>query len=180
MKLFYKLGRANIKIGLWLTSKHKTMGVYDWVKGGYHVLFLDYDNIHLEWLIDELKRIQEQFHLSNFYLFHSSFNSYHAVCFDVLTASDCQKIIMQTNCDETFKKAMFYDHCSRVLRVHPKGHTAKPIYKGIIPSNYRARQKSTGHMKFFAFNYNMNNIDCSNENNIYDIKLINYPTKKNV
>jgi len=180
MKFFTQIGRLNIRFGMWLTSKNKTIGVYDWVKGGYHVLFLDYDNIHLNWLLQELKRIQEQFKLSNLYIFHSSYNSYHVVCFDVLTAMETQQIVMTTNCDESFKKAMYYDHCSRVLRTHAKGKTDKPIFKGVIPSFYRHRKKSSGHIKFFNFNYDLRIIDCSNENNIYEVKLINYPTKKNV
>ena len=179
-KHLIKLGRFNFSIASWVTSKVRTTGIYDITEGGKHVLFLDYDKTRLEWLKAELKRLQEENNLSDIYVIQSSEKSYHAICCDEMHAIEAQQIILQTNCDESFKKAMYYDYCSRVLRTFPKGHTPKPKYLLTLKSKHNQRKKSLAHIKFLQLNYGIPNMNFENNNGIEKIWLIDYPTKKNV
>lgn len=179
-KHLIKLGRFNFSIASWMTSKVRTTGIYDWVEGGKHVLFMDYDKIRYKWLIQELKRLQQENKLSDIYIIQSSEKSYHAICCDEMHAIEAQQIILQTNCDESFKKAMYYDYCSRVLRTFPKGHTSKPKYLLTLKSKHNQRKKSLAHIKFLQLNYDIPNMNFENNNGNEKIWLIDYPTKKNI
>lgn len=181
-KLFLKLGRFNLSFACWFASKTRTQGIYDWVEGGHHVLFLDYDRMRKEWVEEELKRLQTEFKLSNIYVLQSSERCFHAICCDVLLPVAAQQIVMQSNCDESFKKAMFYDYCSRVLRTFPKGGTQKPKYLFTLKSEHNQRKKSLAHLKYLQFNYGIPEKDMNYENHNDNgiIWHIDYPTKKNI
>jgi hypothetical protein len=181
-KIFIKLGRFNLSFSCWIASKTRTQGIYDWVEGGHHVLFLDYDNMREEWVEEELTRLQNEFKLSNLYVIQSSERSFHAICCDVMLPVEAQQIVMQSNADESFKKAMFYDYCSRVLRTFGKGHTAKPQYLFTLKSKHKERQKSLAHLKYLQFSYGIPEKDMNydNHNNNGKIWMIDYPTKKNI
>jgi len=179
-KHLIKLGRFNLSIAGRVASKVRTTGIYDWVEGGEHVLFMDYDKMQLSWLKQELTRLQREHKLSDIYIIQSSERSFHAICCDVMPAIEAQRIILQTNCDESFKKAMFYDYCSRVLRTFPKGHTAKPKYLTTLRSEYNERKKSLAHLTFLKFHYGIPNMNFENHNDEGKICMIDYPTKKNI
>ena len=68
-------------------------------KDGKYCIFLDYDNSELSWIEAELNHLQHAFLLSDFYLFKSSENSYHAVCFDKVTMEDYVKILKNSSVD---------------------------------------------------------------------------------
>ena len=188
MNFFWKIGRFNLRFRCWIASKTRTTGIYDWVEGGQKVLFLDYDNIRKEWLLQELQRIQSEYKLSTIYVFQTrkkneeGDGSFHAVCFDTLSPVEAQRIVMQTNCDESFKKAMYYDYCSRVLRTFPKGVVTIPKYLLSLKSEHNHRKKALGHLTFFEFQYEIpkKEMNYDNHNDNGRIWAINYPTTKNV
>lgn len=186
----FKWGRFNFSFSLkmWWASKTRTMGIYDWVSGGYKVLFLDYDNIRKEWLMQELKRIQRENKLSTIYIFQTrkkneeGDGSFHAICCDVLSNIEAQRIILTTNCDETFKKAMYYDYCSHVLRTFPKGGVTSPQHLLSLKSEHNQRKKSLAHLRFLQFQYDIpsEEMNYENHNNNGKLWLIDYPTRKNI
>lgn len=179
-KHLIKLGRFNLSIASWFASKTKTTGIYDWIEGGMHVLFMDYDKMREEWLKQELLNIQNENKLSDIIVLQSSERSFHAICCDELTAIEAQRIVLQSNCDESFKKAMYYDYCSRVLRTFAKGHTEKPKYLFTLKSEHNQRKKSLAHLKFLKFNYDIPDMNFTNHNEKGKIWMIEYPTKKNI
>lgn len=178
LRFGFKFGRFSFSLGAWFASDTRTLGVYDWVEGGGHVLFLDYDRMRWGWMIQELKRLQDEHNLSDFYLFESSPNSFHAVCVDVLTANEAQKVIMSSNCDESFKQAMFFDYRSRVLRCFPKGKTKKPNYLGVVKRNSE-RVKSLGHLLFLEKHYKVK-VNYEGVGGSSRVWFVDYPTRKNI
>lgn len=188
MRYSFKWGRFNLIFKMWWASKVRTMGIYDWVEGGQKVLFLDYDNIRKEWLLQELTRIQREYKLSQIYLFQTrkkneeGDGSFHAICADILSNIEAQRIILQTNCDESFKKAMNYDYCSHVLRTFPKGGVASPQYLLSLKSEHTHRKKALGHLRFLEFQYGIpaEEMNYENHNDNGRIWAIDYPTKKNI
>jgi len=176
------LGRLNIsfKLFFWITPKNRTLGIYDICKNGKHIVFLDYDKFRLEWLENEIKYLQNKYKLSDFYIFQSSPYSYHAVCFDMLSNFLHNKILMETNIDDSFLNAMRFDYGSRVLRVFPKGQTKKPKLLKIIKSINNQYQKSIDHIKAFEYNYDISIKNKKNGVNLDEIYLIDYPTEVNV
>lgn len=180
MKFFLKLLRLRLSMDAHLVSKVRTAGIYDWIEEGKHVLFLDYDIMRYEWMLQELKYLQKKYNLSEFYIFESSKNSYHAICCDELTAIECQEIVLDSNCDESFKNAMFYDYRSRVLRCFPKGETKKPRYLATMKTNRKPeRFKSLGHLLYIKKHFGAP-INTEYHNNKSRVWFVDYPTKKNI
>ena len=163
-----------------MTSKYRTIGVYDICKNGKHVLFLDYDKFRFEWLVNEIKYLQKKYKLSDFYIFKSSSYSFHAVCFDMLSNYLHTRVLMETNIDDSFLNAMRFDYGSRVLRIFPKGRTDKPQFLKIIKSRFNKHPKSLDHIKLFENNYNIKVENKRGGISLDEIYLINYPTELNV
>ena len=137
----FKLKNHNlfIKVQLWKTLKIRTAGIESRVKGTpFHCIFLDYDNITLETLIeDELKPLQEIFKLGNFYVFQTGDTNYHCICKDVRTARGVYEIISSCNCDQAFKRAILInEYRSWVLRFDEKGNRPPPKYVCKVESRY--------------------------------------------
>lgn len=165
------------------TPSERTMGVYDITPEGKHCLFLDYDHTNYEWLLGELLYLQRKYELSSLFIFQSSPFSYHVVCFDKFTMAELNMIVIDTNCDEAFKRALIWDFNSRVLRVFPKGITEKPYFKACLKMK-GSREKSLAHMKFFKLNYEVPEKYLSLSDEYSDknqkVYLIDYPTGKNI
>jgi len=69
---------------------------------GRYVLCLDYDRQPCEWIMQELKRLQQDFALGDFWIFESSKESYHAVCLDKLFYREMLEIMRCTTIDEKY------------------------------------------------------------------------------
>jgi len=110
----------------------------------------------------------------------SSPYSYHAVCFDMINNHYHNKILMETNIDDSFLNAMRFDYGSRVLRVFPKGQTKKPKLLKTIKSKYNHYTKSLDHIKVFEYNYGIKIKNRKNGIKLDEIYLIDYPTELNV
>jgi hypothetical protein len=172
--------RLNWDISLSIKATVKTKGVYDIVPHTpYHVIFLDYDRFMLQWLVDELKYFIEKYKLSEFIIMESSPLSYHAICFSQVTWKEAMTIINESNCDDLYKDAATFDFKSKVLRTFPKGDTPMPKFKMIVPSNHNQKTKSLGHINYYKFKFNIQDINETNaiNNGIYQIQ---YTTKNHI
>ena len=88
-QLIFKIGipftKRTIRFStiLYRTPDEETAGYTSRCKDGKHVIMLDYDGLSLNEVIDEIKFLQKQFRLSNFFIWECDRNdSYHAVCLD--------------------------------------------------------------------------------------------------
>lgn len=157
-----------------------TIGIYDICKDGKHILFLDYDTFRWDWLIDELKFLQNKYKLSDFYIFESSAGSYHAVCFDKLPNYELHLILRETNVDESFYNAVHFDYGSRVLRLFPKGKKAPPRFVKCLESRYNRREKSLDHIETFELNYGIRVKNRVKGVSLGQVYLIKYYTEHSV
>jgi len=115
-----------------------------------HVLFLDYDNIVDERLVEELRFLQEEFELGNFYVLQTSKWGRHAICIDALTFKEILEIVRFSSCDSLFKRGPgINEFRSWVLRYAKKGNRDAPKYLYTVESPYEGKNlQSLGHAKY--------------------------------
>lgn len=197
MKFSIRLLNIRFNFSFYIVPKTITYGVFNRIKNTpYRVLFIDYDSTPLEWVIEECRFLIRKFKLGDFIILESSKNSYHVLCFDVLSAKEETLILNDCSCDEMFKFSGNFDHRSKVLRISSKGKTYKPVFKYIIKSQFEGQhKKSLGHIMLYKdlFNIPFSKLNddtvfsswaeplISGEKEVlYTVSSIKYPTRKNV
>lgn len=136
----------------------------EWVAGignrcfpvGY-VIFLDYDKVPLNYIIDEITFIQEKYVLSEFYVF-STKKGYHAVCLDKVPVGELLDIMDSTVCDKDFRNVPLLSVSKTwVLRQTKKeGKDGDIGYLFRITPEERTiftRERSLAHAKFLTSRY---------------------------
>jgi hypothetical protein len=146
-------------------------------KYGKYIIFLDYDKIKLKWLRHEIDRLQEEFYLGDFYIFESSDDCYHAVCFDKITFKEFLTVLERTSVDQNYKIVpVKYGHKLWTLRVSDKKNRSIK-YLECIPSKYEElNTKSYAHMRILSNLYKKLNVSyIQNHDNCKDLILSRYP-----
>lgn len=173
MRYEFKWGKRIINLAFDISSKRYDMrymrGITNRTKDGLYCVFLEYDNIILPYVEDELKRLQAQFELSAFLVVKSSKNSYHCYCFDKVPYKLYREI--QDNATIDKKWVSFpINHGTHnwVLRYTPKkNNRIKPIR--IVYSEHSKYQQSRPHLllveKIFNISLKSHNLDT--ESNLY-------------
>lgn len=70
---------------------------------GLFVITIDYDSVpDFEFLRQELRRIQQDFNIGDFYIFQSSENKYHAICVDKIELTKYITILKNSSCDPNY------------------------------------------------------------------------------
>lgn len=135
----------------------ETYGITSRCFDGSHVIFLDFDGLNFDEMIDELENLIYRFELSSFYIFQNDMkNSFHAICLDKFRMYEAMDIISYTSADKGFKKApILFKQRRWVLRVSQKGSRKIPKYILTLSSRYNLAEKSTAHRIFLEQNYNM-------------------------
>jgi hypothetical protein len=115
-----------------------------------HVTFLDYDNITDDRLVEELRFIQEEFQIGNFYVLETRNEGRHAICIDALRFKDVLEIVRFSSCDLMFKKApRINEYRTWVLRYAKKGDRDEPKFLYTIESPHEGQNlQSRGHAKY--------------------------------
>jgi hypothetical protein len=145
----------------------------------YHVLFLDYDEIDEETLIEELTALIEESKIGNIYLFKMDREqAFHCICLDYFTFREVKLIALSTSCDIAAVIAPRYDKFRNwILRDAPKGERTTPVAYKTIESPYDGKRKqSSAHARFLNSMYGTN-IQLKNpDNNPEDIEAEAYKT----
>lgn len=116
---------------------------------GQMVLFLDYDLMELDWVLQDVDNLAHSFKLSHFFIYQSSRKGFHAVCLDKLSPSKFVEVMRASNCDPVFKQIpSFTSYRSWVLRVDEKGSKDRPRFVKFLKYPYKPDSISTAHMKF--------------------------------
>ena len=114
---------------------------------GKYIIFLDYDNLELSWIKPEIKRLQEDFKLSDFYLFRSSEKGVHAVCMDKVSLPKLVRILKNTSIDEKYIQVpLNFGKKIWTLRLSDKGGRSVEYLGSIMSDNYH-KEKSLAHIK---------------------------------
>jgi hypothetical protein len=129
-------------------------GITNRCSDGKYITFLDYDNIPYEWLKDELLAIQKEFDLKQIYLFKSSEESFHVICFEKMNREEYEKILHRSSCDPGYKKVPWaWGKRVATLRVSEKRGTTPTFMELLDRDAIPSRELSTAHIKFFEKNY---------------------------
>lgn len=68
-----------------------------------HWILIDYDDLTLKQIIEDVKKLQEEFELPSFYIMESSKGHYHAVCFKLLSFERYMKVLLSSDCCIDFR-----------------------------------------------------------------------------
>ena len=89
-------------------TNENVVGYTNRCQDGSYVIFLDYDNIEYEWLINEINYLQEMYRLGDFYIFSSSENCFHVVCLDKVPLEYYLKILRSSSVDPNYINVPLY------------------------------------------------------------------------
>jgi hypothetical protein len=146
-----------------------------------HCLFLDYDNVSYETVIEHLQYLQQEYLLGDMYLIESigkdelKCNSFNAICLDVLPLALCHLIgnDVFSPCDRNFFKYGF-KRGYYTLRFD-----CNKDFLGVISSEHRQYKKSLAHKKWLEWFFDIE-IPLDNSFNDYGkICLVQFPSTKN-
>jgi hypothetical protein len=92
-------------------QKPRTKDIYGYTNrcdDGKFIIFLDYDDLPIEWIKKELISLQETFeYLGDFYLLKSSECGNHAVCFSKINMTQLMMILYNSSVDIGFIRIPF-------------------------------------------------------------------------
>lgn len=141
------------------TPRAPTVGMSARIPGTCEfVVFMDYDNIKDERLKEELKDLQEIFHLGDFHVLETNEYGRHTVCFDRMTMREALAVVWESTCDYNFKRGIrINEYRTWILRVLEKGNRPKPKYLYTVESPYNGqRLQSQAHALFLQTYYGAN------------------------
>lgn len=149
----FKIRNYNVFLKFQIMKKLnvRTVGVSSRIpKTSLHVIFLDFDNVVDKRLIEELRFLQEEFEIGNFYVFETSDKGRHAVCIDALRFKDVLEIVRFSSCDLMFKMAArINEFRCWVLRIAKKGNRDAPKFRYTVASPYEGKKlQSRSHAKY--------------------------------
>jgi hypothetical protein len=112
-----------------------------------HVIFMDYDNITTERLVEELEHIQREKRVGNFHIFETREKGRHALCLDALPFKDVKSVVDYSSCDLMFKRGpRISEYRCWVLRFAKKGKRPAPKYLCTVESPFEGKNlQSRGH-----------------------------------
>jgi hypothetical protein len=118
-------------------------------------LFMDYDNVKDERLIEELLYLQELYELGDFHVLATNEFGRHVVCVDRLTLKEALAVVYNSTCDAVFKRGIrINEYRTWILRTHEKGDRQRPKYLYSIKSKYNGqRLQSKAHALFLQKHY---------------------------
>ena len=118
-------------------------------------IFLDYDNIKDERLVDELRYLQELHTLGDFHVLKTSEFGRHVVCIDRLFLKEALDVVYTSTCDAVSKRGIWInEYRTWILRGLEKGNRDKPKYLYSLESPYNGqRLQSQAHALFLQRYY---------------------------
>lgn len=178
----FKIGKYTLLLKAQLMKKLdvRTEGVSSRVpKTALHVICLDYDNITDPRLVEELKHIQCEKKIGNFYVLETRNEGRHAVCIDALRFKDVKDVIDYSSCDLMFKRGpRISQYRCWVLRFAKKGNRDAPKYVYTVKSPYDGKNlQSLGHATYLM-NFGIDQIALKKPFGPEEIETQEYNTGK--
>ena len=143
-----KFNILNRRFGITLYSrkikKEWVTGYTNRTEDGLYIITLDYDNLDQDDVINDIRRLQYEFALSDFYVFNSG-NGFHAVCLDKVTLLELRNIMENSSIDPNYMRVPFISGKRLwVLRLTNKDDK-EVFYSGTIKSSYGKNRQSQAH-----------------------------------
>jgi hypothetical protein len=146
-----------------------------------YVLFLDYDNITDDRLIEELIVLQENYKLGDSHVLATNEYGRHVICIDRLPFREKREIMWASSCDYDFKRGdRINEGRTWILRVLDKGERDRPKYLYSIPSPYNGlRLQSQAHGLFLKYFYGAD-VRLTNPDGNNELEFQSYKTSSKV
>jgi len=118
-------------------------------------VFMDYDNVKDERLIEELRYLQELYELGDFHVFATNEFGRHVICVDRLPLREALDVVYNSTCGEVFKRGIrINEYRTWILRTHKKGDRDRPKYLFSVESPYNGKNlQSQAHALFLRVHY---------------------------
>lgn len=193
-KIRLNFGKRHIFFAIYKKPTIKTIGITNETKDLYYVPFVDYDNININKVIDEAKKLIDLFELSGLCLICSYqkvsdddmvYGNYHLIGLDKMTYETHRALLDETCCDRNFKRVPeFFRYKHWVLRIYPKFNEKnweilkdKPkficwIKKADVGNEW---EQSKAHYEFLRKYYNIPKLKLNFDNNT-KLNIIKYNT----
>jgi hypothetical protein len=103
MKLTLQLLRWRVYLGFGIltTKDFYQRGYTNKCKNGQYIVFLDYDNVPIDWVKQELTYLIQKCKLGDFHLFETN-KGYHAVCTDKFGLGELVQLLRKTSTDAAY------------------------------------------------------------------------------
>ena len=146
-----------------------------------YVLFLDYDNMKDERVVEELVVLQENYKLGDFHVSATNEFGRHAVCIDRMLLVEALEVVYASSCDYLFKRGIrINEFRTWVLRCFEKGERDRPKYLYTVESPYNGeRLQSQAHGLFLKRHYGVP-IRLTNPDGNYLLTFQDYKTSSKV
>ncbi len=176
IRIITKKVRFALAIHFQILKNKSMIGISNRTQEGYYIPFIDYDGLDYDWVYRELRRLQLDFCLSEFYIFQSSKRSYHAVCFDKLTMAEYLNILTHSSCDPNFRNVpLKYGKKQWNLRLSAKEDKPPKAVGRVSPMNDLIYRKSLSHLTFFSKKYpDIHFNDSKNDHKQQNIYICEY------
>ena len=144
-------------------------------KNGSFIVFLDYDNVEFKWIAAELEHLQERFMLGDFYIFASSDDSFHAVCFDKVNLSVYLDILKNSSVDPNYITVpLHFGKKIWTLRLTDKDDIPIRFVGALKSKAFSFRQESTAHADVLNSLFDLG-IKLNNPDGVKELVLARYP-----
>ena len=129
-------------------------GITNKCADGRYILFLDYDDVPEEWIIEEVGYLIEEYRLGNCYLFKSSKQGYHVISTQKRSLRELLQIMRDTSTDDAYTYVSLR-RARKVwtLRISEK-NGEQPTFIGTIPG-YQEGDFSKPHNDVLRKLYNL-------------------------
>lgn len=155
-----------------MVSKHPkvdTIGMSNLCSDGRFVLFIDYDNVFLYRVVDEVKRLQQRWKIGTAVILSTGedmdmqgkhYGNYHVVAYSKFKFHEIYSMLDETSCDPNFRRVPeFFNGRYHVLRIFPKFLDGREIrgmpYLRRVLYARTERELSYPHYKFLLNVYQM-------------------------
>lgn len=142
-----------------------------------YVLFLDYDNIVDESLVDRLIYLQERYILGDFHVCATNEFGRHVICIDRLPLREALDVVYDSNCDYLFQRGIrINEYRTWILRALEKGNRPRPKFLYAVESPHNGKRLQGEALGLFLKHYYGAKVRLVNPDGAYELELQGYKT----
>mgnify|MGYP001612977110 CR=1 FL=1 len=156
-------------------------GLSNATEDGQYVLFIDYDNVSKEIVMEDTERLIREYNLPSFYLFttkeKNNIGNYHLINLMKLNYEEIIEILSKCRCDNNYKSMNLRNvYKSWVLRISIKDKRSNPKFLKAIPSIFEGTEISKAHLDFLNKIYKLPKYKYTNLDGGSMVKIHQYET----
>jgi hypothetical protein len=177
----------------WKKPDLVTQGITNRCSDGKYVLFLDYDQVYLSTVLEDIQTIRKRFKLCNFFIFKSSglksslsdvYANWFVYSIDKLDYFTMKQILRNVRVDEAYNKGDYY-HNAFVLRFSPKYYfrgkdffvyKEQPKFFGLKLFKSCKYRHSRAHLNALKILFGLKVPSFKNLDNSKQVEIVTYPT----